>query len=152
MKSGNYHFIFSFLLIFIIADLFIPSLLFAQQPFFRRIATIDDFGSGQIKCIYQDRQGFIWIGATSGAYRFDGQDFTVLSVHDSVLNLSVTAIFEDSKNTLWFGFEDGRIFKSDRFQVTAFNQKNKLPKNIQLRHLLLRETVTSYAEWFAEEN
>jgi 6-pyruvoyltetrahydropterin/6-carboxytetrahydropterin synthase len=30
--------------------------------------------------------------------------------------------------------------------------KNKLPKNIQLRHLLLRETVTSYAEWFAEEN
>ena len=129
MKSGNYHFIFSFLLIFIIADLFIPSLLFAQQPFFRRIATIDDFGSGQIKCIYQDRQGFIWIGATSGAYRFDGQDFTVLSVHDSVLNLSVTAIFEDSKNTLWFGFEDGRILKSDRFQVTAFNQKNKLPKN-----------------------
>ena len=30
--------------------------------------------------------------------------------------------------------------------------KNKLPKNIQLRHLLLRETVTSYAEWFSEEN
>jgi 6-pyruvoyltetrahydropterin/6-carboxytetrahydropterin synthase len=28
----------------------------------------------------------------------------------------------------------------------------KLPANIRLRHLLLRETVTSYAEWFAEEN
>jgi 6-pyruvoyltetrahydropterin/6-carboxytetrahydropterin synthase len=28
----------------------------------------------------------------------------------------------------------------------------KLPANIKLRHLLLRETVTSYAEWFAEEN
>lgn len=30
--------------------------------------------------------------------------------------------------------------------------KNQLPENIVLKHLLLRETVTSYAEWFAEEN
>jgi len=27
-----------------------------------------------------------------------------------------------------------------------------LPKNIELKHLLLRETVTSYAEWYADEN
>jgi 6-pyruvoyltetrahydropterin/6-carboxytetrahydropterin synthase len=30
--------------------------------------------------------------------------------------------------------------------------KNLLPENIVLKHLLLRETVTAYAEWFAEEN
>ncbi len=30
--------------------------------------------------------------------------------------------------------------------------KKHLPENIKLIHLLLRETVTSYAEWFAEEN
>jgi 6-pyruvoyltetrahydropterin/6-carboxytetrahydropterin synthase len=30
--------------------------------------------------------------------------------------------------------------------------KNKLPANIKLHHLLLRETVTSYAEWFACDN
>jgi 6-pyruvoyltetrahydropterin/6-carboxytetrahydropterin synthase len=29
---------------------------------------------------------------------------------------------------------------------------SRLPENIQLKHLLLRETVTSYAEWFSEEN
>ena len=27
-----------------------------------------------------------------------------------------------------------------------------LPRNIELKHLLLRETVTSYAEWYAKEN
>lgn len=27
-----------------------------------------------------------------------------------------------------------------------------LPENVALKYLLLRETVTSYAEWFAEEN
>ncbi len=30
--------------------------------------------------------------------------------------------------------------------------KPLLPANVTLRHLLLRETVTSYAEWFAEDN
>jgi 6-pyruvoyltetrahydropterin/6-carboxytetrahydropterin synthase len=30
--------------------------------------------------------------------------------------------------------------------------KALLPENITLKYLLLRETVTSYAEWFAEEN
>ena len=30
--------------------------------------------------------------------------------------------------------------------------KKLLPSNIELKHLLLRETVTSYAEWYAEEN
>jgi len=30
--------------------------------------------------------------------------------------------------------------------------KKLLPENIELKHLLLRETVTSYAEWYAEEN
>ena len=27
-----------------------------------------------------------------------------------------------------------------------------LPENVELKYLLLRETVTSYAEWFAEDN
>ncbi len=30
--------------------------------------------------------------------------------------------------------------------------KSQLPVNVKLHHLLLRETVTSYAEWFAEDN
>ncbi len=29
--------------------------------------------------------------------------------------------------------------------------KNKLPKNLALKHMLLRETITSYAEWYAED-
>ena len=30
--------------------------------------------------------------------------------------------------------------------------KAKLPQNIDLKYLMFRETVTSYAEWFADEN
>jgi 6-pyruvoyltetrahydropterin/6-carboxytetrahydropterin synthase len=34
----------------------------------------------------------------------------------------------------------------------AMRIKTKLPEGVRLKYLLLRETVTSYAEWFAEEN
>jgi 6-pyruvoyltetrahydropterin/6-carboxytetrahydropterin synthase len=30
--------------------------------------------------------------------------------------------------------------------------KDKMPEKVKLHHLLLRETVTSYAEWFAADN
>ncbi|MBE0649416.1 MAG: 6-carboxytetrahydropterin synthase [Bacteroidales bacterium] len=33
----------------------------------------------------------------------------------------------------------------------AARLKSRLPENIQLKYMLLRETVTSYAEWFAED-
>lgn len=33
----------------------------------------------------------------------------------------------------------------------AARLKSRLPENIALKYMLLRETVTSYAEWFAED-
>ena len=29
---------------------------------------------------------------------------------------------------------------------------SKLPGNVNLKYLLLRETITSYAEWYSDEN
>lgn len=34
----------------------------------------------------------------------------------------------------------------------ASRLKNLMPANVKLHHMLLRETVTSYAEWFADDN
>jgi len=34
----------------------------------------------------------------------------------------------------------------------ASRLRKLMPANVKLHHLLLRETVTSYAEWFAEDN
>ena len=43
---------------------------------------------------------------------------------------------------------------TSELMVADFAERIKalLPENIMLKHLLLRETVTSYAEWFAEDN
>lgn len=43
---------------------------------------------------------------------------------------------------------------TSEWMISDFAERitKRLPKNIHLKYLLLRETVTSYAEWLAEEN
>ncbi len=43
---------------------------------------------------------------------------------------------------------------TSELMVSDFAERiqKQLPENIHLKHVLLRETVTSYAEWFAKEN
>jgi len=74
--------------------------------------------------------------------------------HALVLNKKMPSLLTDALKKHF-----GRIILVD-YQPTselmiidfAEKIKSRLPENIQLKHLLLRETVTSYAEWFAEEN
>jgi len=109
--------------------LLLASSLSAQQPYLRLISSVQDFGEVHLNTIYQDKQGFIWLGAMSGAYRFDGTDYFAVELHDSILNKSVSAIFEDSNEMIWFGFEDGSILNYDRFKVDKLQPKGKLPSN-----------------------
>jgi 6-pyruvoyltetrahydropterin/6-carboxytetrahydropterin synthase len=81
---------------------------------------------------------------------------TVIDIFDHalVLNKKMPPALTDELNKHF-----GRIILLD-YQPTselmiidfAEKIKSRLPRNIQLKHLLLRETVTSYAEWVAEEN
>ena len=57
------------------------------------------------------------------------------------------------------GLQDQKLILLD-FQPTCENLVilfadkliNNLPSNVMLHHLLLRETTSSYAEWYAEDN
>lgn len=50
----------------------------SQQGYtFNRISTDDALGlsSNNVYCIYQDKQGFMWVGTSNGLQRFDGNKF-----------------------------------------------------------------------------
>jgi len=73
--------------------------------------------------------------------------------HALVLNRESAADFKPDAEMF------GRIIFVD-YQPTSENMlidfverlKANLPETVKLHHLLLRETVTSYAEWFAADN
>ncbi|WP_321495464.1 two-component regulator propeller domain-containing protein [uncultured Desulfobacter sp.] len=55
-------------------------------------------------CLIQDRDGFIWVGCTSGIVRYDGYTTKFIKAGDGLLSSSLApCIFEDSQGLLWIG-------------------------------------------------
>ncbi len=63
-----------------------------------RAYTRDDGLLGAIKAIAQTPDGYIWIGATSGLYRFDGVRVEHMAA-DRLLSLDITALLASASGT-----------------------------------------------------
>jgi CheY-like chemotaxis protein/signal transduction histidine kinase/ligand-binding sensor domain-containing protein len=79
----------------------------AQQYHFR--AYTGDDGLSQLYCqaLFQDRDGYMWIGTQAGLNRYDGSDFEIFSVRDGLANDWINAIAQDSAGTLWIATNGG---------------------------------------------
>lgn len=83
---------------------------------FTRFPDVPGLDGNDVYTIYEERSGQIWIGATGvGAYRYDGQDFTLFAETDRpdlTRNFGLQAMVEDENGTLWCGFSGG-LFRFD---------------------------------------
>lgn len=76
-----------------------------------------------IDCLFEDSRGFLWIGAYSGLYRFDGYEI-VHYQHDpadtnSIGDNKITCMLEDQDGNFWVGTQGGLNFfdiKNQRFK------------------------------------
>jgi ligand-binding sensor domain-containing protein/signal transduction histidine kinase len=108
--------------IILLLVLFIP--LQAQKnpkPFYRY--KLDELKFEQIKpiestltpssnyCLIQTRDGYLWIGTSSGLIRYDGIRYILFDQTNApfLRNPLVNCLFEDNNNTLWIGTEKGII-------------------------------------------
>lgn len=77
---------------------------------------VEDIGSGsglnssQITALFQDKDGFIWVGNKPGLSRFDGYTFTNFTHAEGHAIGPIHAIVQDSSGTLWAGGEGGLFF------------------------------------------
>lgn len=84
-----------------------------QQPLSHidRIGLKDGLSNSEVRCIFQDRKGFIWFGTYDGLNRFDGYDFKIYRNQPedsaSIIHSYVNCIAQDSKNNLWVGTRQG---------------------------------------------
>jgi len=72
---------------------------------FARLTDQDGLSDNNVRVVYKDRQGFLWIGTTTGLNRYDGYGFKVFR-HSDLDTFSVSD--EDVKNI--FEGPDGRLF------------------------------------------
>jgi signal transduction histidine kinase/ligand-binding sensor domain-containing protein/DNA-binding response OmpR family regulator len=64
-----------------------------------------------VRCIYQDKNGFMWFGTYDGLNRYDGYEFKIFrnnfKNNRSLINNWINAINEDANGNLWIGTRQG---------------------------------------------
>lgn len=107
------------LYIFIIALFFVVGFSEAQTPHFQQYFLTRRNEAIQINKIFQSREGYIWFATNKGLFRFDGQAYKSYGISDSLPDLNVTAIAQDSLGRIWTAHASGKIavYSNNRFQA-----------------------------------
>jgi ligand-binding sensor domain-containing protein len=97
--------------------------LSAQQYSFIHHSIEDGLAQSQVRAVYQDYRGFIWLATMGGVSRFDGAGFINFSTDNGLMDNQVNCIIEDHQRDLWFGCAGGiSSFNGTSFQKFEFAQ------------------------------
>lgn len=91
------------------------------QLYFETYTTADGLSSNNITCLYQDTEGFLWIGTDYGLNRFDGNIFTAFYADqhntNSLSGNHITDIIQDGEGIFWIATLDGGFTRYDPKQT-----------------------------------
>lgn len=86
----------------------------AEGLYLNHLNTINHLSNNKINSIFRDSDGFLWIGTSSGLYRYDGYTFKNYEPESAenkdTFDNSIEGIQEDSEGRLW-------IFSGSKYSV-----------------------------------
>ncbi len=114
-----------------------PAFLPAAQNrvYFDRISLESGLSQSIVTALYQDRQGFLWLGTPDGLFRYDGYEFTPCRFESnnsrSLSNNYVRSILEDRRGRFWIGTMDGlNLFDRAKGTFRTFKPDPADPKSL----------------------
>ncbi|MGM0463027.1 MAG: two-component regulator propeller domain-containing protein [Bacteroidota bacterium] len=96
---------------------FISLLSFAQTYQFKNYGVNEELPHPFVYTVNQDNNGFIWIGTGNGLCRFDGYDFHMSYLSDSLETAFPLSSFETAGGVIYFGFNDGSVYYTDNGEM-----------------------------------
>lgn len=111
---------------------------------FQSLTIDNDLSQSLAEYIYQDSNGYIWVGTNDGLNRYNGNEFKVYknikNDENSISNNMISSIVEDNNKNLWIG-TDGGLNKMDlnTGNITRYlvSDEDKLYSNTVVDELLI---------------
>jgi hypothetical protein len=103
----------------------------AQQPVSIHLTEKDGVPDNEFYDIIEDNDGYIWLAADKGLFRFDGVNYKKFQ-HPEQRGLSVFSLNKDEAGTIWFVNISGQVFYIENEEVVLFGDykeafKGELP-------------------------
>lgn len=92
-----------------------------------RYSTEDGLPQSQVRAMFQDRDGYLWLGTRGGVSKFDGQQFHNFTAqqHNGLVGDFIIALYEDAAGNVWIGSERG-LSRFDGRTFTNFTHEHGL--------------------------
>jgi ligand-binding sensor domain-containing protein len=100
----------------------------AQEPSFRVHGAALATNNGTLLSVLQGKDGFIWLGTSTGIYRFDGVEYTPVATADTLAGASVTALFQAAGGIIWAGTRTGLVGRILKGKLELFAPEEGTPK------------------------
>jgi ligand-binding sensor domain-containing protein len=105
------------LLFFLLA---IAGIATGQNPHFEQYFLGRRNESIPVNKIFQSREGYIWIATSTGLYRYDGVQYKTYGLADSLPDLGITALAQDSLGRIWTAHSSGKLAYLSNGKFKAF--------------------------------
>lgn len=99
------------------------------QGRFKHYTSQNGLSQNDIRAIFQDSDGYIWIGTHGGLNRFDGYSFKKYirneNKHYNISSNLISSIDEDTLGNLWIGTDDMGLMQYDKYQDKFIHYSNR---------------------------
>lgn len=89
--------------------------LWGQKFNFKHLTTSEGLSSNEVRAVFEDSNGFIWLATSDGLNRWDGYKFVVFKNYNndenSLSTNSLLCIAEDKDKNLWIGTNHGGVVR-----------------------------------------
>ena len=118
---------------------FAENIPYSRLLSFETFSNSDGLSHNNVRCIFQDSKGFLWIGTNSGLNRFDGKNYKIFK-HDpqnpqTISSNYILGISEDIYHNIWVATDYGlNLIMHDTYECnrlaidsTSLVQFSKIP-------------------------
>lgn len=99
----------------------------AQLYTLQRLSVEDGLSQSVVQALYQDTDGYIWVGTQAGLNRYDGAYFQHFGIDAGLPSDYINDIIGSSENTLWIATNNGVAHWSPASGFTAYGTESGLP-------------------------